>query len=190
MTAATPDDVGLAGRGDIAALRRLREHWFAMADDEASNPILPRDEILPQLELLAELAAAASGEAEDWIALLVVYQLRVESLGSHVEASRHFTQKAVESENIADADRWSRSEVEFNERLGHYRAKVGSIITHLLSDNDAEGAAMLVSALSLQSDRGDERALPLIQFIIDSVTPERASAISGAVRKLEGATTQ
>jgi hypothetical protein len=91
---------------------------------------------------------------------------------------------------VDDLDRWTRSEVEFNERLGHYRAKIDAVLSALLNSDGAEGSAMLVTALSIQADRGDERAVPLLQFIMDKVTPERAQAIGVQVRKMERAAAQ
>jgi hypothetical protein len=186
----TPEDVGLAGRGDLGALRRMRDHWLPLATGEVLNPILPKNEALPQLELLAEMAASATGQPEDWVALLYAYCVRIQTLKGDISGSQHFANEAVGANSVDGADRWTRSVVELEGRLNHYRAKVADLVSLLLTSNEVAGAAMLVSALSREADSGDESAVPVLQFIMDSVTPERASAISAAVRKLEGATTQ
>ena len=156
MSTVTPEDVGRAGRGDLEALRRLRGYWLALATGEAFNPLLPKDEALPQVELLAELAASATQEAQDWIALLVVYHVRLETLTRHASASEEFAEQAVKAGNAADLDRWTRSVVEFRERAAHYRSKAEGIFVHLLDGENPEGAAMLINALSIQADEGDE----------------------------------
>jgi hypothetical protein len=158
---------------------------MGLATGEAGNPLLPQDEALPQLELLAEMTAAASGEAEDWIMVLVAYQVRVETLQGHLEASQNLAKVAVRANDVAGLDRWSRSVVEYDERLAYYRAKIGSLLAEVFNSNNPEGTAILITALSLRADRGDERAVPMIQSIFDSVAPERAQAICAEYRKLE-----
>jgi hypothetical protein len=187
---ASPEDVGRAGRGDLDALRRMRDHWLELASGDAVSSQLPKDEALPQLEMLAELAASASGEAADWIFLLVAYHIRAETLQRHLDASQDLTTQAAEAENVIELDRWSRCVVEFDERLGLYRAKIASLLSDVLNSTDAAGSAMLVTALSIQADRGDERAVPLLQSIMDSVTPARGAAIKAEVRKIERAAEQ
>lgn len=190
MSAVAPEDVGRAGRGDLAALRRMRDHWLELATGEAKNALIPKDEALPQCELLAELAACGGDEPEDWMALLVAYCIRIEALQGHVGAAERLAKEAAEADNAADLDRWTISVVGIGERIEHYRAKIVDLVSALISSRDPEGAALLASTLSREADQGDERAVPVLQFIMDSVTPDRASAISAAVRKLEGASTQ
>ena len=190
MIVAAAKDVGLAGRGDAAALRRLRDHWLALVEGDAVNPLLPRSEALPQLELLAELAANGSDEAEDWIALLIAYHVRVEALQRDALASEALAKQAAEADDLDRADRWTRSVVEFNDRREHYRAKVGALLASIFASEAAEGSAMLVVALSSQADSGDERAVVLLQRVMDSVTPARAQAIRAEVLRIEGATVQ
>lgn len=164
MNAAALDDVGLAACGNFAALRRLRDHWLDLASGRMVHPLVLMEEAQAQLELLAEMSANGINQAEDWIALLVAYQLRV---------------AALERDPAAAGD-----------RLTHYRDKVDAVLAHVFHDDDAEGSAMLVAALTHQADAGDERAVPLLQSLMDSVTPERAQAIQAEVRKLETADAQ
>lgn len=186
---ATAEDVGLAGRGDLEALRRLRDHWLAIVTRECANPLPCKDDVMPQLELLAELAYAA-GEAEDQVALIVVYQVRAEKLAGDVAAFEDLARQAVEANDAAALDMWTRSVVEFGERLGFYRAKLGALQVSVLNDGEAEGAAMLVAALTIRADSGDDRAVGMLQRVMDSVTPLRAQAITAEVIRMEGATVQ
>lgn len=55
------DDIPLAGRGDLSALRRVRDYWVELALRAVEIPRLPRQDALAQVELLAELAAASQG---------------------------------------------------------------------------------------------------------------------------------
>jgi hypothetical protein len=187
---AAPNDIGLAGCGNFDALRRLRNHWLQLAEGEASHPLVPKEDAQPQLELLAEMAATAVGEPQDVIALMVAYHIRMETLQRDVEASHALAEQAVTAGNPAEAERWAATGVDVGERLAYYRAKVSSLVLHILNADSAEGSAMFVQALSLQADRGDERALPHIQLIMDSVSPERARAIQSEFRKLETAEVQ
>lgn len=180
-----PDDLGRAGRGDTAALRRLRDYWLELADGETVNPLLPHGEVLPQLELLAELAASGSDDADDWIALLVAYQLRVETLQRDAIASQALAKQAVEANDLDKLDRWTRAEVEFTDRRGHYRLKMDALLANILGSDSAEGTAMLVAALTIQADSGDDRAVGMLQCVMDSVTPERAAAILSHAKKIE-----
>jgi hypothetical protein len=180
-----PEDVGLAGCGDSAALRRLRSHWLQLAEGAATHPLVPKEDAQPQLELLAEMAASAIGEPEDIIALMVAYHIRMETLQRDIEAAQALAKQAATADNVDDLERWASTEVDLGERLAFYRAKVSSLILHILNEDSAEGSAMFVQALSLQADSGDERALPHIQMIMDSVSPERARAIQAEVRKME-----
>lgn len=183
----TPEDIGRAGRGDLPALRRMRDHWLELATGQTFHALVPRDEALPQVELLAELAASGSEQTDDWLILLVAYQVRVEALERNRDTSQELTQKAVEQGDIPNADRWSSSVAEFEERLRFYRAKISTLLTAIVSSSDTAGSARLIWALSTQADHGDERVVGLLQVIMDSVTPERAQAIRAEVRKLERA---
>jgi hypothetical protein len=168
----------------------MRDHWMELATGQTFHTLIPRDEALPQVELLAELAASGSDQTEDWLMLLVAYQVRVEALERNRDASQGLTRQAVEQEDIRNADRWSSSVAEFEERLRFCRAKISALLTAIFSSNDTAGSARLISALSAQADRGDERAVGLLQVIMDSVTPQRGQAIRAEVRKLEGAAEQ
>lgn len=187
---ATVEDLARAGQGDLPALRRLRDYWFQVATGDVANPLLPKDEAIPQLELLAHLAAAGSGDVDDQVVLLAAYQVRIRMLERNVEASEGLAREAVEAKDAVALERWSASVVEFNDRLGSYRADMKRMMAAVLHDGEAEGAAMLVGALTLQADNGDERALGMLQCVMDSVTPARASAIKAEVLRIEGATVQ
>ncbi len=180
----TPEDVGLAGQGDPAALRRMRDHWLELASGERFNPLLPRDETLPQVELLAELAAG-SGQPEDQLALVVAYHVRIEVLERNKAAAEGLAKEAAKAHDADALLRLTSSIMEFEERLGRYRAKIDALLAAILNSSGAEGSALIVSALTIQADSGDERAITMLQFIMDSVTPERAQAIQAEVRKME-----
>lgn len=179
-----PEDFGLAGRGDVSALRRLRDHWLNLASGEAVNPFIPKAEALPQVELLAELAAG-TGEPGDLLTLVVAYHIRIESLERDVEGCEALAKEAVAAGNVAMVDRWTDSVVEFGERLAIYRAKVDSLLEEIFNSADAAGTAMIVSALTLEADRGDERAATMLQIVMDAMSAERAAAIQSECRRLE-----
>lgn len=186
----TPGDIGLAACGDFDALRRLRDHWYALATGELVNPLIPKEEALPQLELLAEMAANGTNEPEDTIVLLVVYQIRAERCQLDLEADEHFAKQAVEAGNADLAGRWTSSAVEARTRLEHYRASIKNRLQHIIDSSEPHGAAMLVSAMTHLADNGDERAVPILEKLLASVTAERAKAIQIEVRKMEEATLQ
>lgn len=185
----TPEDVGAAGRGDLSALRRLRDYWLRLATGECVNPALRKEDVLPQMELLAELAAG-SGEAQDHVALITAYQVRAEALEQSRGACADMAKETAQAGNSVGAQHWSREVADFDDRLRRYRAQIDALHHHLLTEGDASGAAILVTALTLQADRGDEFAVATLQCVMDSVTPERASAIQAEVRKIEKETTQ
>jgi hypothetical protein len=54
-----PEDVPQAGRGDLSALRRMRDHWLELALGTQEAPHLPRHEALAQMELLAEMVVGS-----------------------------------------------------------------------------------------------------------------------------------
>ena len=179
-----PEDFGSAGRGDLAALRRLRNYWLQLALGECTNPLIPKEEVLPQLELLSELAAG-SGEAEDQVLVIVAYQLRAETLDANRVVAEDLAREAARTNDMVAAAHWSRSAVEFSERQCRLRSLLDALIVAVLNGENAEGAALLVTALTIKADSGDERAVGLLQDIMDAVTPERASAIQHEVRKIE-----
>lgn len=179
------EDVALAGRGDLAALRRLRDYWLAVASGSETNKLLPKDMVLPQVELLGEMAAAASAQVQDRVPLVAAYQIHAASIEHDVTVCEALARQAAEADNVADLDRWTSSTVDLNERLGVYRSRISALLSDILSNSDATGAAMLVSSLTLQADGGDERAVPLLQYVMDSVTPEQAEAIQAAIRAQE-----
>ncbi len=45
--------------------------------------------------------------------------------------------------------------MEYDERLGRYHAKRDELLGAIFGSSDAEASAMLVTALTLQADRGD-----------------------------------
>ena len=190
QTQVTPEDVGLAACGDLGALRRLRDHWLELATGEALNPLSPIEDILPQLELLAQMAATGIDQPEDWIVLMVVYQIRVEALERLASAFEGLAKQAAQAENEDHLVGSINSALEYRERLKDYRAKNEAILAHILNSNEAHGTAMLVSAMTHLADSGDERGVPILERLMASVTPERAKAIQLEVRKMEEATLQ
>lgn len=182
-----PGDVGLAACGNFEALRRLRNHWWALAAGELVNPLLPKEDALPQLELLAEMAVAAIDQPDDWIVLLATSQIRVAALERDLGAAEDMAKQAVAADDTDLVVRWTNSVVEFEERLKRYRSKIDELLQHIIGSNQVEGTAMLAAALSHQADIGDERAVPLLERLMSLVTPERAQAINNEVRKMEAA---
>lgn len=178
------EDLELAGKGDLAALRRMRDHWFDIATGQATCPLLPRHDALAQLELLAQMAAI-NGEFEDSIGLIATYNVRIEVLERDLEASEGLTRAAVEADDVDSVDRWSSYTVELLERLALYQSASGRLVRMTLHDDDATGAALLVSCLTMQADKGDERAVGLLQTLMDCVSPERAAVINAKVRTME-----
>ena len=171
-----PGDIGLAACGNFDALRRLRDHWYALATGELVNPLIPKEEALAQLELLAEMAANGTNAPEDAIVLLVVYQIRAERCQLDLEAEEHFAKQAVEAGNADLAGRWTSSVVESGTRLKHYRASIENRLQHILNSNEPHGTAMLVSAMTHLADNGDERAVPILEKLMASVTPHTGRA--------------
>jgi hypothetical protein len=183
------EDVGLAGRGDLSALRRMRDYWLEIAAGISTNALLPVADALPQAEMLAELAGG-SGQAEDLVALVTAYHIRTTSFDSDRDWFEAKAKQAADADAIEDLDRWTRAVVEADERAGFYRAKTQALLSSVLDSESAEGTAMLVTALTIQADSGDERAVPMIECLFNSVTPERAVAITDEYRKIEGTMVQ
>lgn len=182
--AVSPADLGLAGCGDLSALRRLRDYWFELANGDTINPLIPQAEAVPQMELLAELAAAG-GEPGDYVSLVVACQIRIESLGRERALAEAIARDAV-AENDADKlARWSSSVVDVDGRLKLYREKLRAVVQTTLADEDPEGAALLVMALTSAADGGDEKAVGVLQYVIDAVPAARAVAIQNKVREIE-----
>jgi hypothetical protein len=112
LSAVQPGDVGLAACGNFDALRRLRDHWYGLATGETVNLLIPKEDALPQLELLAEMAANGTNEPEDCIVLLVAYQIRADKLQLDLQASEHFAKEAVDAGSMDPYLRETRSIVD------------------------------------------------------------------------------
>jgi hypothetical protein len=179
-------DLGQAGRGDLAALRRLREHWFQIASGNITVSLVPKEEALPQLELLAALAANGAGEANDWIWLAAIYRMRMDGLETDLTALVGVLDQVDEAGDIASHDRCSSAAIQLAERAADYRLKADEIVAQILAAEGVEGTAQIVALMEDEADRGWDPALPILQALFDSVSPERAQAIQSEVRKIEG----
>jgi hypothetical protein len=185
MTApATPDDFRLASEGELPALRRLRDHWFDLSTGSMAHSLLPRDEALPQPEMLAELAAAR-GYPEDRLALIASYQVRVETLEQDWAVFETLLMQAIEANDLAGASRWSSQVAECDARLRLYRGKQDQLVDTAINGGDVCDAAIIVRVLTDRADSGDERAVGMLQTLVDAVSPERAKAIQAEVQKME-----
>ena len=131
------------------------------------------------MELLAEMAAG-SGQAEDQVTLIAAYQVRIASLEHNLEASRAC---AAEATCATAFEHWSRAIAVCDDRLRFYRDTKDALVAAALADTQA--AAVLVKSLGDYADSGGERAVGLLQSIMDSFTPERAGAIQAEVRRIE-----
>lgn len=176
---AGPGDFALAGGGDIAALRRLRDDRLELAMGLTENIHHPRYDALAQLELLSELAAGI-GQAEDQVFLIAAYQLRIAALEHSLAAIRDCRAQATAADGEASAH-WHQAESVCAERLQHYRERKDALLAAALAIT--ETGALLVSGLTTQADGGDERAAVLLQSVIGSMTAEHAKAIQAKVKK-------
>lgn len=185
-----PEDVGRAGCWDLSALRVLRDHWFDFATGERTSELMPESDALAQFELLSELAAGGGGEAEDQVMLMIAYQTRVMALTHDQNLFEQVAADAVAAGNEDEAVRAKHWLDCLNRRRDHYQAKVDGLVSVALNEGDGSTAALVVAVMDTLADSGNDMALSNLQWLLDSVTPERASVIQEQVRKIEGVSIQ
>ena len=185
----TPDDFGLAATGDLSALRRLRDSLFDVAVGRTASPLLPPEDALAQAELLAVMAEAR-GETADRMMALALYQVRVETLERDTASAVSSGESALAGGDQQGFDRWVDTIVQCQRRIALYKEHIDARVQETVDESGAEGTAYFVAALTQRADNGDELAPPMIERLLQCVTPAKAQAIGVEVRKIQEGTLQ
>jgi hypothetical protein len=160
VIAGDPTNWAMAARGDLTALQMLR-------DTVLESEGLALEDRLAQGELLARLAAEVGGPM-DSLALCSVLLLRS-------EASAMRRDGATDEADLRVHD--YRSE--------RYREQAEQLFPTIASGDDPEAAALLMRGLTIRADNGEDRALTLLQMLIDEMPTANLQAVKTAIRNLE-----